>query len=209
MAKAALKGAASAAARNRRRRPHQRRCPRPAGCAASRRPAAWSPRRCCAAWRPGCAGLLRTRSWRPPEGPHRGPARRRLNLQGVGLGASSRPSSKAPAALPQQAPQCGVRPRQAPCLSVPSSAALQGCTVITPGTLPGTAGLFQAPSLPHQPAPPLFERPPAPAAMQNGGPRKARVYDRLEGQETLPQAPQRWAQVDAAAAALRPGERLV
>lgn len=45
--------------------------------------------------------------------------------------------------------------------------------------------------------------------MQNGGPRKARVYDRLEGQETLPQAPQRWAQVDAAAAALRPGERLV
>ena len=51
------------------------------------------------------------------------------------------------------------------------------------------------------------KRAPAPSTMQTGsGPRKARVYDRLEGQEVLPQAPQRWAQVDAAAAALRPGE---
>ena len=42
--------------------------------------------------------------------------------------------------------------------------------------------------------------------MQTAEPRRARVYDRLEGQETLPQAPARFGQVDAAAQALRPGE---
>lgn len=40
-------------------------------------------------------------------------------------------------------------------------------------------------------------------------PRRARVYDRLEGQEPLPQAPQRFAQVDVAAQCLRPGELTV
>lgn len=46
-----------------------------------------------------------------------------------------------------------------------------------------------------------------PGAMKSAGERthRARVYDRLEGQEPLPQAPQRFGQVDAAAQALRPG----
>lgn len=68
---------------------------------------------------------------------------------------------------------------------------------------PRTPQQHHEPPLVHQP---LRQPPPAMQSATGGAPRRARVYDRLEGQEPMLQAPQRFAQVDVAAQSLRPGE---